>query len=259
MLKNPVFIETDPVDEVKGLFERLVLQMISLDRARNILHFKYVSPEWAGNPGWYFWPKSRPGVYFLRLESASGEGDQLISQWQLYYYPHPDESVFEDYSLDEQIARLSGLFPASKPEGACRCECCEEHALNDFSDLLDGVGIPGPEVRERLNSWLFCAGDMRLTWENEKIGRCIVEAPECSCTWACMDIAAKDPEGNEIPLLKRGEPDRKVPAWEICHEFAGSLLSDLQLIGIVSVLQEDWCENTAGIYRKRSFHLSQCP
>lgn len=52
--------------------------------------------------------------------------------------------------------------------------------------------------------------------------------------------------------------DRKIPAWEICHEFAGSLLSDLPLIDIVSVLQEDGYENIAGIYRKRSYHLSQC-
>ena len=256
MLKNSVFIGTDPISQVQGLFESLVLQLISAEGARDILHFKYISPEWAGNPGWYFWPKSRPGVYFLRLESASGRGDQLASQWQLYYYPHPDETVFEAYSLDEQLARLSDLFPSSKPECACCCDCCEEHAQSDFSDLPGGTGIPVPEVRERLNSWLFCVGDMSFTWEMERLGRCAVEAPDFSLTWAYMNIFATDKKEHPLPLLTRYETDRKIPAWDICHEFAVSLLSDLRVIDIVTTLLEESCDNTAGAYRKRIYSIS---
>jgi hypothetical protein len=246
---------TEPVEQAKRLFESLVLQLISVEDARNVLHFKYVSPEWGRKPGWYFWLKSRPGVYFLRLESAFCQREQLASHWQLYYYPHPEESVFEDYSLDEQIVRLSDLFSTAKPDGACQCECCEEHSAYDYSDLLNGAGIPLHEIREQLNSWLFCVGDMSFTWEMEKLAHCSVEAPECSLTWAYMDISATDKEGCEIPLLKRYEPDRKIPSWDICHEFTVNLLKDLLIIDIGAALLEDCCDNTAGVYRKRIYSI----
>ena len=255
MIKNPVFIGADPIDQVKGLFESLILQMISTEGARDSLHFKYISPEWAGNPGWYFWPKSRPGVYFLRLESASCHGNQLASRWQLYYYPHPKESVFDCYSLDEQLARLSDLFPSAKPESACCCECSEEHGRHDFSDLPDGAGIPSHEIRERLNSWLFCVGDMGFAWESEKLERYTFEAPEVSLTWAYMDIFATDQQNHKLPLLSRYETDRKIPAWNLCNEFATSLLSDFLLLNIVATLQQECCDHTAGIYRKRIYSI----
>lgn len=256
-MMNPVCIGSEPVEQAKFLFENLVLQLIATEDARNILHFKYVSPVWGQKPGWYFWPKSRPGVYFLRLESSSCQGNRLKSHYQLCYYPHPEENVFENYSLDEQIARLSDLFSSIKPDGEYRCECCDEPAANDYADLPNGAGIPMPEIREQLNSWLFCIGDMNFNWDVdvEKLESCTVEAPDCSLTWAYMDVFATNKEGLEFSLLKKYEPDRKIPSWDICHEFTVNLLKDLSIIGIGSTLSNDSYDDTAGIYRKHTYSL----
>jgi hypothetical protein len=256
MLTNSVDIETEPIERAKGLLERAILQMISADEARNRLHFKYVSPEWVGNPGWYFWPKSRPGVYFLRLDSADIRKNQLLSLWQLYYYPHPDETVFEDYSLDEQLVRLSNLFPSSEPEPACCCECHQEQSQPSFADLPSGMGIPHYDIRPSLNSWLFCIGEMSFAWNIEKLEICTVEAPEFSQTWAYMDVFAATDSECRLPLLTKFENDRNIPTWKLCSEFSENLMNDMESIEIVATRCEASCDINDGFYRKRTYIIA---
>jgi len=253
MLTNSVYIGTEPIEQAKELFESTILQMISADGARNNLHFKYVSPEWVGNPGWYFWPKSRPGVYFLRLDSAVIRENRLLSQWQLYYYPHPDEKVFEDYSLDEQLVRLSDLFPKLKPEPACCCECNQEQSPHSFVDLPSGMGIPLHTIRPLLNSWLFCIGEMRFAWNTGNLEICTVEAPEVSQTWAFMDVFTETDSECRLPLLKKYENDRKIPTWNICCEFSENLTNDMRTIGIVTSRWEEPCDTSDRFYKKRTY------
>jgi hypothetical protein len=213
-------------------FEGLVLALINADDARERLHFKYIGPEWLDAPGWYFWPKNRRGVYFLRLESAAGSGPATDGRFALCYYPHPDEEVFAAYSLIEQLARVSDLFSRKRPEHIGACCCRPEQAAGDLSDLGDGLGIPVPEKRAALKPWLYSLGTVTCRWEGDRLRRCEVEAPFRSCTWAFGKTAVADGQGNDITVLDRHDLDRNLPAWELCRFFTLGFLDGLGLLDI---------------------------
>lgn len=220
-------------------FEGLVLNLINADNARERLHFKYVSPEWLGVPGWYFWPKKMRGVYFLRLESAAVRGTATEGYFVLYYYPHPHEEVFAAYSLIEQLARVSDLFSRKQPEHIGVCCCRQGHAAGDFSDLNDGLGIPVPKQRAKLKPWLYHLGAVMCLWEGGKLRRCKAEAPFRSCTWAYDKVTISDEQGNDYTVLDRHGLDRNLPAWELCRFFTLSLLGDLSLLQIKHTLESE--------------------
>lgn len=258
MIQMPIELAADADQQARLLFENLVLRMIAADKARESLRFKYISPEWVGNPGWYFWPRGRSGVFLLRLDSARNEGSVLISQWQIFYYPSPDEALFESYTLDEQIVRLSDLFDTAPPDCECCCECSEtEHAAKP-ADLPGGIGVPRPDVRERLNSWLFWVGDMEWVWRDGSLLSCMVAAPRISRTWACCDRWATQEDGTKVLLRAAGELDRDLPAGEICQEFVGDFLSGLAVTGIRHRLLEEDVMDSDGIYRKQIYELTDC-
>lgn len=252
---DAISLDDDPFIVVRGLFENLLLTLISVDNARSSLRFKYVSPEWIGRPGWYFWPKSRPGVYFLRLDTACPEGGLWDASFALYYYPHPKEDVFERYSFDEQLTRVSAVFSQEKPEGGCGCLCAGEPHAGHFADLHDGIGLPVPEVREELNAWLFHIGGVALRWDGERLRRCGIEAVNRSRTWACRDVTLTDEDGHAHTVLRRGEPDRDVPAWELCTAFIGDFLAGLRLLEIDHAVEEERLDAAEDVFRKRTFRL----
>ncbi len=223
--------------DVQHRFEGLVLNLIDADNAKERLPFKYVSPEWLGAPGWYFWPKGMRGVYFLRLESASGTGEAVEGHFSLYYYPHPGEEIFASYSLVEQLARVSDLFSRKPPEDIGACCCRHGHAHDGYSDLGDGLGIPVPEKRAELKPWLYRLGAVMFTWEGNKLSRCKVEAPFRSCTWAIDKVSVADEKGNGLTVLDRHDPDRNLPAWDLCRSFTLRFLDGLSLIAIGHTLK----------------------
>lgn len=224
---------------VQQCFESLVLNLINADNAKERLHFKYVSPEWLEAPGWYFWPKNKRGVFFLRLESAAGRDTVFDGFFALYYYPHPREKVFACYSIVEQLARVSDLFSRKQPEQAGACCCLHGHAPSDFSDLGDGLGIPVPEKRAKLKSWLYRLGAVTCCWEGGRLKRCKVEAPFRSCTWAFKRVTATDGQGNDFTVLDRHDMDRNLPAWELCRFFILNFLNDLNLLKIKHTLERE--------------------
>ena len=256
MIRMPVSLDADVDMQVRFLFENLVLRLIATDKAHDSLRFKYISPEWVGNPGWYFWPRDRSGVFLLRLDSAREEGRAICSQWQVYYYPGLDEELFEAYTLDEQMVRVSDLFDSEPPVCECRCECCEADHATASLDLPGGIGVPRPDVRQRLNSWLFWVGDMDWVWQDGSLRSCTVEAPQLSKTWACCDRWATNEDGVEVLLKKAGALDRNLPAWEICQGFVGDFLNDLRGIGIRHGLLEEGVMDRDGIYRKQIYGIT---
>ena len=262
LIANPVTIclAEEPLFLTKDLFENLILNLISVENAKDRLHFKYVSPEWIGNPGWYFWPKSKLGVYFLRLENAYAAAKGILeSSFRLYYYPNPQEKVFDCYSFDEQLARVSAVFGHAKPECSCTCLCLNEPPTGNFSDLSGGTGLPVPEVRGKLNTWLFQIGDAVLRWESEQINCCKIEAPNRARTWACRDVTVIDQNGHTQTILKRSEIDRDIPAWKLCNDFLSSLLQDLHLLGFGYSLEEEQLDQTFYTFQKKTFRLKYCP
>jgi hypothetical protein len=257
MIQMPVELDADADQQVRFLFENIVLRMIATDKAHESLRFKYISPEWVGNPGWYFWPRGRSGVFLLRLDSAKQEGYVLYSQWQIFYYPSPDEVLFESYTLDEQIVRLSDLFDKAPPGCECRCECSEADHAAKPAEFPSGIGVPRPEVRERFNSWLFWVGDRDWVWQDGSLRSCMVAAPRISRTWTCCDRWATQEDGEKVLLREAGALDRNLPAWRICQEFVGDFLNGLREIGILHVPLGEGVMDMDGIYRRQIYGITE--
>ena len=236
---EPAFPPEKNLVVVQQRFERLVLNLINADNAKDCLPFKYISPEWLGAPGWYFWPKNKRGVYFLMLESAACRGRATNGHFALYYYPHPHEEVFAAYSFIEQLARVSDLFSRKQPEHIGACCCQQEQAAGDFSDLSDGLGIPVPEKRAQLQSWLYSLGTVTCRWEGNKLRHCKAEAPFRSCTWAIEAVTVTGEQGTDLTVLDRHGLDRNLPAWDLCRFFTLSFLDSLSPLKIEHTLESE--------------------
>lgn len=246
------YCQGDCMLEIRGLFEELILTMLNNDNARENLHVKYVSPEWVGNPGWYFWPKERKGVYFLKLTKVTPLGGGLESLLQLFYYPHPQEDIFRQFSFVEQLTRVSHVFQSTKPQQGEACPCHSQHEPHDFADLIDGIGVPVPQVRSELNPWLYRLGEVICYWEKGKMVYLGFEAQVRSQTWSYGNIKSVPERGKSKVLLEGYEMDRDLPAWELTKNFCLELLNDLKTIGISSETEEvvDF-EDSSGINKIR--------
>lgn len=235
---------------VGGYFEELFLALINNDNARENLHFKYVSPEWIGNPGWYFWPKGKKGVYCLKVVDAVPLKDGIDALLHVYYYPHPQEDVFSKYSFIEQLTRVSHVFESGKPGSVEACPCHHDHQHNNFADLQDGLGIPVPVLRSTINPWLYRLGDLICYWEKGKLKSFVIEAQEKSRTWSCRSIS-------EVPgevLLDFKEIDRDLPAWELIEDFCRGFVKDLSTLNIYPSKEICNMDSSSGI-KSRKYHL----
>lgn len=220
---NEVYSQT-----ARGYIEELILTLINCDNAKKNLHFKYVSPEWIGAPGWYFWPKEREGVYFLKLVDARPQKEVIKSILHVYYYPHPQEEVFWHYSFVEQLTRLSHVFQGSIPGHSEACPCHSDHEHHDFADLQEGLGIPVPQFRGEINPWLYRLGELSCLWDKGILKHLSIEAQARSQTWSCTNLYG---EGMNGAILY--EIDRDLPAWDLVKEFSTGFLEDLKTIGFL--------------------------
>lgn len=195
------------------------------EAARAAMNFKYISFDWVGAPGWFFWPRARRGVYQIKEQAVRQGGDKTTVRFSLYYYPHPDEDVFIDFSLAEQAARVSEIFGSQGVlfyegcSGHGHCGCREE----PFQDLREGKGIPVPDARGRLADSLYWVGALTLLWRQDDLEALTLEAPRRSRTWAIVDIPGPRDGGLE---LKAGDIDRNVPCWHLAKSFAVALTED---------------------------------
>lgn len=195
------------------------------EATRAAMNFKYISFDWVGLPGWFFWPRTRQGVYQIKEQATLQDGDETTVIFSLYYYPHPEEDVFIDFSLVEQAARVSEIFDSKGVRfyegcsGHGHCGCHEE----PFGDLREGKGIPVPDVRGRLTDSLYWVGALTILWRQNDVNTLTLEAPGRSRTWAIVDIPGPRDGG---PALKAGDIDRNVPCWHLAKSFAVALTED---------------------------------
>jgi hypothetical protein len=196
---------------------------------RQGMNFKYISSDWIGTPGWFFWPRGKRGVFLVKEQRFEKlYKNKASADFALYYYPHPEEAVFTDYSFAEQVTRVSELFSR---EGVAFFSGCCEHGHDNcneerFQDLQEGKGIPTPAARERLSETLFRIGSITLVANNDTLSQAIVQAPIRSRTWSIVDIPCFN--SSEL-LLNAGEIDRNVPCWELADFFITGLINDIGL------------------------------
>lgn len=217
------------IDQAKNAMTGLLFLAMNQPEARNAGSFKYVSADWIGSPGWFFWPKSRPGVFLLKLSRAvvSAPANHTSHEYLLHYYPSLNETLFNHFSCVEQMIRVSDFFGKQGVQFSTECPHCDCADAN-FKDLTEGKGIPSPQTRHLLSNELFVVGKIRLIWQNGDLLRIESTAPVRDQTWAekPVEIAA---QGGTVRLLEAGSLDRDLPAWAITDCFTKELIRFLPL------------------------------
>lgn len=224
--------------QAKGLMEELILSIITDDNAKSRVSFKYVSPEWIGSPGWYFWPKDRSGVFYIKVDHVAHKDGGVEVVFDLYYYPHPDEDVFADFSYVEQVVRVSELFSKKGVAFTVSCPCQTHCEQGEFSDLKEGKGVPVPQYRESISPWLYRIGVTSSFWKGNELQEWGVEAQLFSRTWGIVDKTVPGEDGGMHVMLDRQGKDRDVPAWELAECFCVNLLTDLEMLGMTKTIKE---------------------
>jgi hypothetical protein len=185
--------------------------------------FKYVSFDWTGATGWFFWPKTQLGVYALKADCSESPKQPVESDWLLYYYPSPQEPLFTTFSCTEQLVRVSDAFSRESVTFSTECPHCDCES-GPHVDLLDGKGIPTPEVRETLSPDLFHIGTVTLSWNGYELQSLNAQPSQHGQTWTKepLDIATSD---GVQRLLNAGEMDRNLPCEELTSTFRAMFMA----------------------------------
>ena len=222
------------LDNSRTLFNNLLFFAMHRPDAREKGEFRYVSADWIGLPGWFFWPKNRLGVFLLKFQEAfsSTSKQHLTTVCRLFYYPSLDEPLFENFSCSEQLLRASDSFSRLGVDFSTECPHCE-CVEGAFKDLENGKGIPTPEARQRIAAALFAVGEINLVWLEDDLQRVEVKAPVRDQSWAkdAVDVLT---ENGPVRLLEAAALDRDLPCWELTSGFADDLVRFLP----VDILQQ---------------------
>ena len=220
-------MDANSMEQARSLLGNLLFFAMRLPNARVMSDFKYISADWIDFPGWFFWPKSRPGVFLLKLQSIQEpmNTNYIDTDYRISYFPALAEPLFEKISCEEQLVRSSELFSNQGVAFATECPHCE-CSEGAFADLSDGKGIPTVEARQYMNGELFKVGEISFRWQMEKLTRIDIAAPHCDRTYAqkVIEIAM---DSGPVRLLEAGEIDRELPCWDIAASFVQSLVSFL--------------------------------
>ena len=211
------------IEQARSLLGNLLFFAMRQPDARTNAAFKYVSADWIDLPGWFFWPKNRPGVFQLKLNRIDDAmtDTAIETDYRLSYFPALEEPLFEQFSCAEQLLRVSEFFSCKGVEFATECPHCE-CSDTAFADLSAGKGIPTPEARRQISGELFTVGEIKFRWEQEVLTRIEIRAPFRDQTVArsAVEIAA---ESGAVRLLEAGAVDRDLPCWELTADFLPAL------------------------------------
>jgi hypothetical protein len=215
------------IDQARSLLGNLLFFAMRRPDARTNAAFKYVSADWIDLPGWFFWPKNRPGVFLLKLNCINDALPDVAieTDYRLSYFPALAEPLFEQFSCAEQLLRASEYFSRKGVEFATECPHCE---CNDtvFADLSSGKGIPTPEARRQISGELFTVGAINFRWELEVLTRISMRAPFHDQTLAQTAVEITT-ESGPLRLLEAGAVDRDLPCWELAADFLPALVEFL--------------------------------
>ena len=202
-------VHLDPVTEIYSVLDSVFRVVIPSESARKLFAIKGISEKCSGDLGWYLWFEDKPGAYLLELVEAESRKTEngcdapclLSGYFQVKYYPDiSDDELFETFSFSEQAARMSRLF--------------------------DKSGTPAFEAESEMNESLFVTG--RLDVSRSPIGdfvELVLSAPDRWVTSHSRGLRIKDQRGADTEVLRAGETDRDVPAWELSWWLFDKLIS----------------------------------
>ncbi len=176
--------------------ESQFLRALSLPTFRRRWGFTRTRESPAAAPAYFLWSNRRRGVHALEVMDARrgsnllGLGPYLWFRIGMKYYPHPDEAVFEEFSVTERLLRLGPFFGEQ--------------------------GVPTPASSRQLGPNSFAIGfiecavqdDRALTWLSMWAPDRWVEIREAGLS------VARFP-GDLTQVLPPGGRNRNVPAWAL--------------------------------------------
>ena len=166
------------------------------DKIREHIGLKGVSQFFHSGEGWYFWLLQRKGVYEIEFLGREEKNSRVSIEFSLKYYPHPDEAVFADYSIFEQLMRLQYPF-----EQNC----------------------PTPQCRENLSPHFFYIGKINLLWYDEAVLLSVCSQNRW-IEYLKQGLKIKNNEGVLQEVLGAGEKDRNIPGWDLSFDFYNCLM-----------------------------------
>ena len=187
-------MEMCPAEETRHLMQHLIFRVIHRDNAKSLSHFKYIGFDWNGIPAWYLWPKENPGVYAAKESWSESNGEFVRAGFTLYYYPHPEEEAFTDFSVVEQLVRVSDFFDTQGVHLFSSC-CGHGHrhdhpAEKPFQDLAKEKGVPTLRLEQSVSRPLGVGTPFR-TWQRRKVFRPPADGrhsvPVC-ISWGVSDV-----------------------------------------------------------------------
>jgi len=226
----------DPVENVFTLFDGIFRMVFPNHSARRYFGLKAISWKLTGAPGWFLWFVEKAGAYLVEVVDgivdlaagcsepdrrpsgdtfevsprATGQnsplsGDQFPTSragLRIRYFPDPADpnDCFEDFSVHEQIARLSGIF--------------------------DDSGTPSFEGLERLHDGSFVVGGIACVLAaGGNYLEAAVSAPERWITSHSEGLFITEIDGQAHEVVPPGQPDRDVPAWHLSWFLFEKLIS----------------------------------
>jgi len=198
----------------------------------NLEHEKqieYLSPIAGSVPGWYLWLKKRQGVYEFILSEAGQRGELEVSKFLIKYYPHPEESLFDSFATAEQVVRLSPYFDddfikSHSGQGGCACSCLH----HNHAHCHRNKGFPKVHAREKINPTLFTIGEMKLIIgkEEHRLLKSMLISQDRLLEYS-QDGILLEKDGSLVEVIKSGELDRSIPAWELCWDLYDTLIKEV--------------------------------
>jgi len=201
-----MYIDDAPrYENILNIYFRLIMSMAEDIRRYGFRNIAQVS--WKGREAWRYEPSWRKGGYEVIvwdrctsiLRSAKNPRAPPLTfsnfTFLLKYYPHPDEEVFENFSIREQLVRLSACFNEEEKFPSQTC-------LNDLHESFFVVGTLNLSANEDV-------GVLRLALQSQDRFTSILE---------------ENLEINGATLREAEEADRNVPGWQLSWEFYRNLL-----------------------------------
>jgi hypothetical protein len=193
-------VRVDPVFEIQMAIEGIFRQIMPSNSARAFFRIKALSDRLTGDPGWYFWLEDFPGVYCCEVVEANQEGETTTGRLCIRYFPALEEELFNRLSVQEQVVRSS--------------------------DFFDSTGSPTIQGSLTMNETLFVTGSLDVKRKGGRL-QFVLRAPDWWVTRHTEGLWMERPGGQREEIVRVGERDRNLPAWQVSWSFLDLLLSCL--------------------------------
>ena len=189
-----------PATAVQELLRSLVVRTNLVPGVRHVLGWRGLKDSSHGAEAWTMRARGRDGVFGLVFDTVQDDGGWLRGQFNLCYFPHPEEDLVERVCVQASMA-------TSSPEYLTRVREFSRH-----EDLLD----------------LFNIGRLELGLRPDGAGAMV--AVECLTRQRVVardGVLVEQPGRPPLELVAPGGFDQDFPAWEVSLDLFEVLAASL--------------------------------